>query len=306
MEKTTENAPRPPGDKKVSRKRQVLSVLLWVLGWPLIIGLMSIPVFGLLAVVFGTWMENGWADAPGALVRGYAALVTALMVLICLVCIWLKKRKKTVLGRVSANVLKMYMWMGIVLGTLLVVATPDPQSSSANAGINVEHTNAIIAPSLLSDPVIIEALQRVGATDIGGIETKYVDSFEDMSLDGQAGRYQAYVDATGKWSYGVLSIKRGLMGGELDSVVAHEYLHHIWFKTLDEKTKLRLTSDLITIYGNDPDMHARVATYSDNQSLQPTELFSYYCTESSDGYLTSDVLSECAKYINRSALSFAR
>ncbi|MNU11891.1 hypothetical protein D3C72_2601010 [compost metagenome] len=60
------------------------------------------------------------------------------------------------------------------------------------------------------------------------------------------------------------------------------------------------------MYGNDELMQRQVESYADTQTLQPTELFSYYCTGSSDTYLSSYVLSECNKYINRSALQFAR
>lgn len=53
-------------------------------------------------------------------------------------------------------------------------------------------------------------------------------------------------------------------------------------------------------------MQERVKSYAEKQTLQPTELFSYYCTEVSDPLLTPYLVSECNKYINRGALELAR
>ncbi len=306
MEKKNVEVPTLHKPRKSSRIRNFFVGVLWVLCWPIIIGVMSLPVFFLLSLIFGKQAENGWADASGFVVRGYVVVLVVMMVLICLGFMWLKARKKTANSKISRNVLKIYMWMGIVSGILLAIALPDPQTSGANAGINVQQSAALIAPALAVDPTIVASLQRVGATDFGGIETKFVDGYDGNILENQEGQYQAFLDATGNWSYGVMTIKSGLSAQELDSIAAHEYLHHVWFKTLDEETKRRLTSDMITIYGKDPMMHKRVSSYSDKQTLQPTELFSYYCTESSDQYLTDYILAECGKYINRAALTFAR
>lgn len=91
-------------------------------------------------------------------------------------------------------------------------------------------------------------------------------------------------------------------------LAAHEYLHHVRFTVLDDKTKQKLTSDLIAMYGNDDYMHKRMKEYANADAgiLQPTELFSYYCTESSDRYLRRYVLDACKAYIDRDAFNLAR
>lgn len=290
-----------------SRRHKIISAIFWIIGWPLLVSVLALIVFGILAVSLSGLLSGG-DNANGYQLRGFMALFAALMVLVCFGLVWAKKREHTDLSGVSARILHVYIWLGIVLGALIIVAIPDPQTSAANAGINVKQTNAIFTPNLTTDPAITATLKTVGATDIDGIETKFITNFGKKSvLDDQLGQYQAYVDqTTKKWSYGKLLVKKDLHGNQLNVVVAHEYLHHVWFKDLSEKTKIRLTSDLITMYGRDPLMQGRATEYSDKQMLQPTELFSYYCTESSNGYLTKYVLGQCNKYINRGSLVMTR
>lgn len=300
-EKTEKTEQKP---KTYSRKRKVLSAILWILGWPIFIGTIAVIILIIGAqVLFG----GGNINSPnGAQLRGIWAIYVGILVLVCYFFIWLKSRKKKPLGKISANVLRAYMWLGIILGVFITVVIPDPQVSTADAGINVQQTGSLFKPHLESDATINAALAGVGATDLKWVETKFVPEYSKDGIADQAGEYQAFIDTAGNWSYGVLTVKQGETGNELNTVVAHEYLHHIWFKTLDNPTKEKLTSDLITIYGKDATMQERVKSYSDKQILQPTELFSYYCTEVSDSLLTPYIVSECNKYINRSVLKFAR
>lgn len=290
--------------KTYSRKRKILSAILWIIGWPFIIGFIAF----IIAITVGNAIVGGGnMNAPqGYQIRALWAAYAGVIVLVCFFFIWLKLRKKNPLGKISANVLRTYMWLGIIVGVGITAIIPDPQASTANAGINVKQTGSLFKPNLQSDATINAALVKVGATDTKWVETKFAPSYDSTILDDQAGEYQAYIDTAGNWSYGVLTVKQGTTGATLDAVVAHEYLHHIWFKTLDDPTKTKLTSDLIAIYGKDPVMQDRVKSYAQKQILQPTELFSFYCTEASDPLLTSYVVSECNKYISRSVLKFAR
>ena len=290
--------------KTYSRKRRVLSAILWIIGWPFIIGFVAF----IIAITAGNaTVDGGNMNSPqGYHIRALWSIYVGVLVIVCYLFIWLKSRKKNPLNRISANVLRTYMWLGIIVGTIVTVVIPDPQVSTANAGINVQQTNTLFKPDLQSDATINASLAKVGASDTKWVETKFVAGYDDKVLDGQAGEYQAFIDTAGNWSYGVLTVKQGTTGNVLDVVVAHEYLHHIWFKALDDGTKTKLTSDLISIYGKDPVMQERVKSYTEKQTLQPTELFSYYCTEASDRLLTSYIVSECNKYINRSALQLAR
>lgn len=300
-----EKSEQPEQKPKVySRKRKVLSVFLWLLGWPLIIGFIAF----IIAVTIGNlFVEGGSMNSPlGWHIRGLWSLYVGVLVVVCCFFIWLKSRKKNPLGKISANILRSYMWLGIIAGTAITVAIPDPQISTTNAGINTQQTNTLFKPDLKTDETINASLARVGATDTEWVETKFVPSYEDKILDDQAGEYQAFIDTAGNWSYGVLTVKQGIVGHQLDVTVAHEYLHHIWFKALDDGTKVKLTSDLIAIYGKDPAMQERVKSYAEKQTLQSTELFSYYCTEVADQHLSQYVLDTCNKYIDRSVLTFTR
>lgn len=290
--------------KLYSRKRKILSGLLWIIGWPLIIGFVAF----IIAVTAGNAIvEGGNMNSPqGYQIRALWSIYVGVIVLVCYLFIWLKSRKKNPLNKISVNILRTYMWLGIIIGTIITINIPDPQMSTANAGINVQQTDTLFKPSIETDATINAALARVGATDTGWVETKFVPGYDDKTLDDQTGEYQAFIDTAGNWSYGVLTVKQGTTGSELDVVVAHEYLHHVWFKTLDEGTKIKLTSDLIAIYGRDPLMQERVKSYAEKQTLQPTELFSYYCTEASDSLLSSYIVSECNKYITRDALQLVR
>ena len=250
---------------------------------------------------------GGNMNSPqGYHLRGMWALYVGCLVVVCTFFIWLKSRKKNPLNKISATVLRVYMWLGIVVGVGITVVIPDPQVSTVNAGINVQQTNSLFKPDLQSDAKIHEVLSSVGATDVEWLETKFVPGYDENAMDDQAGTYQAFIDTAGNWSYGVLTIRQGAEGDELATVVAHEYLHHVWFKMLDDDTKTKLASDLIYKFAKDPAMQDRVKQYADKQMLQPTELFSYYCTEVSDALLSPYVVSECGKYIDRSALPLAQ
>lgn len=287
--------------KTYSRKRKVLSVFLWIIGWPFIIGFVG---FIIAITVGNALVDGGNMNSPqGYQIRAMWAAYVGVIVLVCYLFVWLKSRKKKPLYKISVNVLRTYIWLGIILGVSITAIIPDPQVSTANAGINVQQTNTLFKPNLQSDATINASLAKVGATDTQWVETKFVAGYGDKVLDGQTGEYQAFIDRAGNWSYGILTVKQGTTGDALDAIVAHEYLHHIWFKALDDETKTKLTSDLISIYGKDSAMQERVKSYTEKQTLQPTELFSYYCTEASDPLLTPYIVSECNKYINRGVLN---
>ncbi len=290
--------------KQYSRKRRVLSAILWIIGWPLIIGFIGfiIAVTAGNAFVSATNMNS----PQGYQIRALWAAYVGILVIVCYFFIWRKSRETNPLKKISVNVLRTYMWLGIIIGVSITAIIPDPKVSSANAGINVQQTNTLFKPDLQSDATINASLAKVGATNTEWVETKFVVGSDYTMLDDQGGEYQAFVDTAGNWSYGVLTVKQGTTGNVLDSVVAHEYLHHVWYKVLDDPTKTKLTSDLISIYGNDSEMQERVKPYTQKQILQPTELFSFYCTEASDSYLTPYIVSECNKHINRSVLQFVR
>lgn len=87
--------------------------------------------------------------------------------------------------------------------------------------------------------------------------------------------------------------------------MAHEYLHYIWFKHNLDKDR-HLTSQLIAFYGNNPSFQQRINgqhnRYVDSGGLQPTEFFSYGCTEVSNAKLGPYIAAKCNEYINTDSL----
>ena len=164
-----------------------------------------------------------------------------------------------------------------------------------------------IKPPTVQDSNLMQVIADVGGDPekLNNVSISYVSDYEDGFKD-QAGEYIPHTDSKGNFSYGSITIKQGLSPEEERVLVAHEYLHHVWESQLDQTTQHDLTSQLMTMYGRDDWFKNRIATYSDTNMLIPTELFSYYCTESSDPYLTTYVSGECNKYISRSALQFVR
>ena len=114
----------------------------------------------------------------------------------------------------------------------------------------------------------------------------YVDSYDD-SLWTQ-GRYINYKKA-------ITILKNSV---DQFTTISHEYLHYVWYRDNLESDE-RLVDELTGFYHRSRELQDRMANY---QEKEPTEFFSYGCTEWSDRYLTPYIVSQCNKYITRSAL----
>lgn len=285
--------------EQIKQNREVLLVASWLILWPIVmIGI----VMGLGFLVY---MFTSGDDAAGSSVDPRMAFFwfVTVLVLICVILAAITKRLKNSFFQHSAPVLRGYMWAGILMSGLILTVMPGQESSQAT---NQQTANSPIIPELKKDPQIVKTLQSLGATEIDKIETKYVSADEfDMKLSDKQGEYTYYTNPlTGEYLYGVLSVVEGLDASSERSTIAHEYLHHIWAAELDEDTKDNLSSHLITLYGHDPTIRQRTIDYSEGSVLSANELFAFYCTEYSDGYLTSYVLEQCSKYIDRKVLEF--
>lgn len=183
------------------------------------------------------------------------------------------------------------MWAGIIItGSFMVLITSNP---------------GIAKPPVSRDANLMSVVGVIGGKEdlLNDVSVKYVDGYEN---ENQQGEYQPVRDENGKFAYGTITIKKGIDANAEKTYVAHEYLHHIWETGLDYQTQHDLTSQLMTLYGNDEWMKSRTDFYSDTSMLLPTELFSFYCTEVGDQYLSEYVLNQCNTYINRSTLTFTR
>lgn len=89
------------------------------------------------------------------------------------------------------------------------------------------------------------------------------------------------------------------------TIIAHEYLHYIWNKHNFDLDK-HLTSMLIAFYGRHPAFQYRIDGehnhYVKSGGLQPTEIFSYACTEVSSQILDNYIVQKCNEFINTDKL----
>lgn len=280
---------------KPSKKRKVIFTSLWIILWPMIVLIPAIGAFigGLFVaqLVLGNEAEYNKQFVTAvqiAILVGVSLLVIASFVLKR----FLKNRKRFFF-RSGGTVLGVYIWIGMLIGGISMVG--------------VGGNPSVAKPPVKQDSQLMNVVSAIGGdpAKLNNVSVNYVDGYPN-GFEGQSGEYTPYDDYDGNFSHGTITIKKGLDANEEKVLVAHEYLHHIWETQTDDKSLHDLTSQLMTLYGKDSDFQNRVTTYSDTNMLLPTELFAYYCTESSDQYLSKYVLDECNKYINRAVLRFAR
>lgn len=268
---------------KVSILTKIASWIGWIIIWPFAAAIPIAIAFGVsYAIVFAGTKE------PSILTFQITVIVAVSILVACLSFIkHLMASATDYFIRAGKKVISGYLWLGILTGAgLLILPTIDP---------------ATIKPPLPKDSRLMTVLSSVGAKPekLEDVSLGYVDTYPDQMREGE---YQPYLDANGVFIYGNITIKKNLDPEAEKIDVAHEYLHHIWQVYFDETTKHDLTSHLMTMYGRDKRMQQRVASYSETNMLIPTELFSFYCTEFTDQYLTTYVLQKCNEYITRSAL----
>ena len=118
-----------------------------------------------------------------------------------------------------------------------------------------------------------------------------------------------YADTDNEWrgeyGNGFIIMKEGVREDRELATLAHEYLHYIWLEVMTEDKRVELSGKLEALYAQDKDMQKRMQVYKDRGLLSPTELFSIYCTESTDSYMLT-IVDECNKYIDRSKLVLTR
>lgn len=280
-----------------TKLRRLLYGLSWAIIWPVIV---AIPAFIIMLVILSQVLTSNLENREFAsavntdgifylelYLFGFATLLVIALFLVR----WLLKTRKRLFFRSGARVLGVYIWIGIfATGLTMALITRNPES---------------IKPPVSRDENIAAILYSVGGKEelLDNVSIKYVDKYKDES---QNGEYAPVLNSDGTFSYGMITIKEGIDPTYEKTVIAHEYLHHVWQAQLDHMTLHDLTSQLMTLYGKDPWMQNRTDWYSDTNSLVPTELFSFYCTEASDKYLSQYVLDTCNTYIDRSKLTFTR
>jgi hypothetical protein len=256
----------------------------WVLLWPIfVIGPALVAFILFLALIQA---ENS-SENSIYLFQLVILLTTSFLVVVLLAIKFAFLRSKFNFLKTGGRVLSIYIWLGVLVGGAIIVLSN-----------NTPEVTTFTSPSSEKLKIV---LTSIGAKTgyLENLSINYVDGYTDPQ---RWGEYQPF-RAKNEFSYATITIRKGLDVPSENRAVAHEYLHHIWEAHLTEQTKHNLTSQLLTLYGSDDYMKQRVASYSETNMLVPTELFSFYCTEAPDRVLTTYVLSECNKYINRPVLS---
>ncbi len=143
-----------------------------------------------------------------------------------------------------------------------------------------------------SDGQLIPILEDVAIGTTDELSIIYDDTLE-------------YSDAKAVYSSLTIYVKPGIDLEKSKVVIAHEYLHYVWYEMMTEGQRSTVTSKVIGLYAKDIATQTRTIPYQNTNTLLPTELFSIYCTESSDKYIAT-ILDDCSKYIDRSKLVLVR
>jgi len=145
---------------------------------------------------------------------------------------------------------------------------------------------------IYQDPKLLSQLESLGATYTSDLGLSYDDP---NAVPSQKGSYRNKV----------LTVESSVSDEEEIRTLAHEYLHHVWYQVLSIEKRIDLTVKLETLLQGDKGMQSRVKLYVERDILNASELFSIYCTESTDSYMLS-VVDECNKYIDRTKLVLTR
>ncbi len=206
-----------------------------------------------------------------------------------------KKRKLKIFANIGLFFALPVVCGGVLLGMLYV------QAMSIQAD-----NDAAKAARFHQDPELLVALKDLGA------KGNYGDLILEQSAD--MARLCGWQDAGGCYTeneFGepVIYMKAGLRHENpnfFQVAAAHEYLHYVWHKNkLDDDRQL--TSALIDLYGKNQALQQRVGESSQNHylesgGLQPTEFFSYGCTEATQSELGDYIWGRCNEYIDASTL----
>lgn len=222
--------------KRPTKLRRFLYILAWAVILPIVVGLPA--AIGIGAVLGGTAASVA-EEEPGRIlfyIELSLFLTVAGMVAILYLIKWFLRTRERLWHRIGGIVLGVYIWLGIILTALfMVVATDNP---------------GIARSPVIQDKDLMAVLSEVGGDEalMENVSITYVKGYKDKH---QLGEYQPVLESNGEFSYGTITVKKGLSAKEQKSTVAHEYLHHVWETQLDEQTRHDLTSQLMTLYGKD-------------------------------------------------------
>lgn len=274
-----------------SMKKAVNGILEWILTGP------KITVVALVLTVIGVnsrFKEMLSLDVTGGIIVTAFAVGIFGFVVSIMKCVRADKGKQRIL-KIAGTVAIPFLGATVFLGS---IALQLPEYAEPSTSHDQTHT-VLQTSQAKQEPEILSALQSV--------EAKYNYSKLNLVWTDNPEADCGSADARGCYNdhRKTIKISKYLDRNVLRSVVAHEYLHYVWYsEKLDDNN--RLTSELIALYAKYPAFQKRVdgdhGYYRTSGGLLPTEFFSYGCTEISGAKLGEYILTECNRYINTNLL----
>lgn len=153
---------------------------------------------------------------------------------------------------------------------------------------------------IYQDQVILEKLKDIGAKYTDRLSLEYVDDINSIFTTDK--QYSNTMSGLYDPDRQTIYIKNGIESHET-TVIAHEYLHHVWYNYISQSEKntiVELSKQIIT---QDKYLSYRIQSRISNDTYTDNELFPMICTEVPDKIILT-MVETCNKYIDRSKLTF--
>lgn len=173
------------------------------------------------------------------------------------------------------------------------------ETSGTNKDLGVINNTHNQLSGLVQDPMLLKEANELGL-DVTNVSLVY----------------DSTITLTDSETYGFFSgpntIEISPASPHQRRTLAHEYLHYI-VSNMSQTEFSDVSRLVMNIYESDSSLRNRMQPYIQRGDTPGTtalsnELFAILCTESSDKYLSNELLAYCNKYLNRSKISnlFAR
>lgn len=201
----------------------------------------------------------------------------------------------------------------VALTALLVVAAPAAGLLYLTSAEKVDEptvaTKEAHTPS--RDRNLFEKLKYIAKDHdaLKDVSVTYVDGHNEEWV---AGLHASVIDhETDSAKHPFITVNKGYAQDEELRILAHEYMHVVWTRfgnvaNYPRDYRETLGKELYRLYETDAYMQERVRVYAANDRLDANELLAFYCTESSDAYISQAILDVCNNYIRRDRLTFVR
>lgn len=185
--------------------------------------------------------------------------------------------------------------IGFVLWGIFYLISPAPEAKNPVKPVIKEQTYVPEQDGTLLQEMLVVANDDEFAKTVSIKYSTDLNSYEDGAT------IRTFDEK--KNAHPQILVRAGLSSDQQRRTVAHEYLHAAFTRIPNQDSVI---AEVESLYANDGYMRQRMASYISGGRLNSSELFSVYCTESSDAYLTVAVVTACNQMIDRSTLVFVR